>query len=461
MMTRRMKRYLSLLGILACPLIALTSSCSGSDGQTARGKNVVIIIIDTLRADHLGLYGYGRETSAGLNAFAEDAIVVESSLSNAPWTKPSMASMFTSLYPSQHGVVEEETSNRLAESLLTFPEVFAEEGYQVVGFSENPHISKGRGFAQGFERLALKPGFQSDSEWVLSGAKKWMRARAEGSPFLLYLHFLDPHGPYEPKDSSDFLGNLQSQHKLVQAGLVGKLVKDGRLTEELSQADRDYLIALYDAEVREITQDVSRVFAMLKQHGLSDDTIVLLTSDHGEELFDHGSLKHGYWLFDEALHVPMIWRIPGFEARHVGGSSEQLVRHIDIAPTLFDLLGFDAQTHFQGRSVVPLLRGESMPPVPHVAESSWRGINRQAVREGKWKLIVDELSGGVQLFDLESDPSETMDLAAEQPDQVSRLRELLFRLTRMPAGVRVEGARGEVDVEAEDALRAIGYLGEE
>ncbi len=461
MMARRMKRFLSLSGIFAGPLLALTTSCSGSGEESLSGKNVVIIVIDTLRADHLSLYGYGRETSAGLSAFAEDSIVVESSLANAPWTKPSMASMFTSLYPSQHGVVEEETSNRLADSLLTFPEVFAEQGYQVIGFSENPHISKGRGFAQGFERLSLKPGFQADSEWVLSGAKKWLRTREEGSPFLLYLHFLDPHGPYEPKNSSDFLGNLQSEHKLVKAGLVGKLVKDGRLTEELSQTDRDYLIALYDAEVREITQDVSQVFAMLQQHGLSDDTIVLLTSDHGEELFDHGSLKHGYWLFDEALHVPMIWRIPGLGARHVGTAREQLVRHIDVAPTLFELLGFEAQTHFQGRSVVPLLRGESMPPVPHLAESSWRGINRQAVRDGGWKLIVDELSGRAQLFDLDSDPSETIDLAAEQPDQVARLRELLFHLTRMPSGVRVEGARGEVDVEAEDALRAIGYLGEE
>ena len=435
--------------------VALGVACAPEGTTSAEARNVVVIVIDTLRADHLGLYGYERDTSTHLGAFAQQSIVVESSLTNAPWTKPSMGSFFTSLNPSQHGAVEESTSNRLAESLITLPEVLDDEGYEVVGFSENPHISVPRGFGQGFEHLAVRARYKGDAEWVIDNARQWFDTRDAGRPFCLYLHFLDPHGPYQPDDPAGYLDGKSTDKDNVRIGRVGRLVEEGRLLEEITPQDRDYLVALYDAEIRGIDRDVNRVFRMLEERGRLDDTIVLITSDHGEEFLDHGALLHGFWLFDETLRVPMIWRVPGLEPRRVTDT----VRHIDVAPTLLDLLGLESPAQFQGRSVAALLRGESMPPVPHVAETSWRGIHRRSVRAGRWKLIVDELAGSAQLFDLEADPQESVDLSEQEPDQVRRLRELLAAETRPPAGVVVEGAEGVVDPEAEEALRSLGYFG--
>lgn len=439
--------------ILAAAL-CLAAALACSDRRNALRPNVVVVVVDTLRFDHLGLYGYERRTSSKLDAFASDAIVMETSYSNAPWTKPSVASLFTSLRPSQHGAEQESSTNRLADSLITLPEVFRDTGYETVGISENPHVGADTGFAQGFERFVLREGFGADSAWVVKEMSRWFRERPTRRPFFLYLHFLDPHGPYASSIAQDFLDGRTTENPHVASGRVGQLAKDGGLKAPISDSDREYLEALYDAEIRNIDLDIESIFELLRENEVWEDSIVLVTSDHGEEFLDHGSLRHGYWLYDEALRVPMIWRVPGMKARRI----PERVEHIDIAPTLLDLIGIDEPLQFQGRSLRPLFSGGALPPAPTVAQTSWRGIDRDAVRDDRWKLIVDFVGGTRELYDLQNDPDEKNDLSIEEAERVARLEKLLEKLSRRPEDVSLEGARGEADPDLERSLRALGYL---
>jgi len=251
---------------------------------------------------------------------------------------------------------------------------------------------------------------------------------------------------------------LATSNPAVAAGRIGKLVHNGELVAPINPSDVRVLEALYDAEIRGVDRVLARVFALLRREGVWDETIVVVTSDHGEEFLDHGSLKHGYSLYEEALHVPMIWRIPGT----AGSRVDAFAQHVDFAPTLLDRLGIEAPHEFRGRSLVALLSGNAsgseIPKVPVMAESTWRGIDRSAVRDGRFKLIVDARTGRRQLFDLEADPAEVHDIAASEPERVARLEALLDSQMRQSAGTRPGGATGEVDPETERGLRAIGYL---
>lgn len=425
--------------------------------QNVDPPNLVLVVIDTLRPDHLSLYGYGRETSPHLDRLADTSVVMEASFSNSPWTKPSIGSLFTSLHPSQHGAVEFATENHLAGSLTTLAEILAERGYSNAGFSENPHISRSTNFDQGFDSFQMKSGYSDQPPVLIKRAQAWMRERDPKRPFFLYLHFLDPHGPYQPEHSQGFLKEQSTQDEEVRNGLVSDLVDEGGLSRPLTAEDGEYLKALYDAEIHSTDRELRQVVKMLESSGEFENTVLVITSDHGEEFLDHGGLRHGYWLYEENLHVPLILRAPGLE----GGRVDAPVEHLDIAPTILDLLSIPIPSQFQGRSFVPLLRGEDLPRLPHVAQTQLRGIDIDSIRSGQWKLIIDRMLDTRELYDMQADPEERKNLAAAHPERVVQLEALLEQRTRMPAGVVLEGSFGEGNEEAEASLRQIGYIGEE
>jgi len=415
-------------GGLACVCVALALvfavGCGGSAPPPP--PNVTLIVIDTLRPDHLGLHGYPRETSPHLDAFAAEAIVFDRWYANAPWTKPSVASLFTSLWPSQHRADQESSSSRLAGSLTTLAEILRAAGYATGGFSENPHVGAETGFAQGFDTFENRRRFRSDSRWVVREARQWLERRDGSRPFFLYLHFLDPHGPYADPDSADFVAGLQTRNPFVARGRVGPLVRDGKLVAAVTPGDALYLAALYDAEIRAIDRAVGDVFALLRENQSWDETLVAVTSDHGEEFLEHGLLKHGYHLYEEALRVPMLWRIPGTPGRRI----EAPAQHVDFAPTLLARLGVDPPPDLQGRRLSEIAPaadsvGET-PAQPVRAQSIWRGIHRSAVRDGRWKLIADLRSGRRELYDLDADPREERVVSADRPEQVARIEALLM-----------------------------------
>ena len=449
------------------PALLLASACTvgcareAADAPPAPRANVLMVVIDTLRADGLGLGGAARPTSPRLDALARESLVVERSVAQASWTKPSMASIFTSLHPGQHGTVEETTANRLAPSLTTLAECFARGGYHTGGVSENPHVSPATGFERGFETLTTLNGFRGDRAWVVHTARQWLTKHAEtraDAPFFLYVHFLDPHGPYEPGPPwrERFTDGLTTDQPLVREGKVGPLSEGTELKVALTPGDVAYLRALYEAEIREADAAVESLLGELEARGWLADTVVLVTSDHGEEFLEHDALKHGYQLYEETLRVPLVLRVPGVAPRR---EREATAQHIDLAPTLLELVGLAVPPTFQGRSLVPLVRGEPLAAAAIVSETSWRGIDLACARLGRHKLIVDRVADRELLFDLVDDPAETRDRLADEPAVAGRLRSAIERAETPPAGVTLQGLEGHVDPAAEQALKAIGYFG--
>lgn len=445
---------------IAAAAALLVVACGGPESPDPGARpNVLCVVIDTLRADHLGLYGHARPTTPALDRLAARSLVVESMVAQSSWTKPSVASIFTGLLPSQHRAVQESTSNHLADGLVTLAELLQSSGYLTGGISENPHIGPSTGFDQGFEQFQTLNGFGGNLEWVLARSQAWLaRAAAQERPFFLYVHILDPHGPYEPAAGprSELVLGTPPADERVRDGMVGQLVEGTRMLAELSPADLDWLRALYDAELRGTDGAIAELLATLGELGLEQDTIVLLTSDHGEEFLDHGTLKHGYQLYRETTRVPLILHVPGAAPRR---ESEVVVQHVDLAPTLLELVGLPVPGHFHGRSLAGLVRGETYSNVPAVSQTEWRGVDVRAVQLDGWKLIVDARSGERLLFDLARDPLEREDLAAREPARVEALAAVLERELERAAAAALDETTGAGDPEAEKALRALGYFG--
>jgi len=439
---------------------AALTACGGEGAEPATGPNLLLVVVDTLRADHLGTYGHGEDTSPRIDELAGQGVVFERMYSQAPWTKPSVASLFTSLYPPQHQVLEEGTDNRLASSLTTLAEVLADAGYRTGAVSQNPHIQANTGFDQGFGEFHGLSGYVSGVDEMLDAGRGFLDREA-GRPFFLYMHFLDPHGPYAPppKLRKRFLGERETKKARVVSGRVGKMLEGEELSIELEAGDLDYLEALYDAEIRWVDVAVGRLLDHLEERGLADDTVVLLTADHGEEFMDHGTLKHGYQLYEESVHVPLIVRAPGVEPRRV---DRMVAQHVDLAPTVLDLLGQPVPSAAQGRSLRPWLEGrETAGPETALLGTSWREIDRFAVREGSWKLVRHADQGRTELYDLASDPTERKNVAGDHPDVVERLSQAYTDATSPIDGVTPDDAFGARDPELERRLRAIGYTGGE
>ena len=321
--------------------------------------------------------------------------------------------------------------------------------------SENPHVQKETGFGQGFEVFHGKGGFSGRSTWVIQRAGEWLRELGPDEPFFLYMHFLDPHGPYEPPDElrEVFVGERSTASAAVRAGDVGRLAA-GEVT--VAESDLDYLRTLYDAEIRDVDRSIGTLLDWLAAEGRADETIVVVTGDHAEEFQEHGRLLHGYHLYEESVRVPLIVHVPGWPARR---ETELAVQHLDIAPTLLDAAGLPTPDGYRGRSLAPLARGEAVPEAPIVIETTWRDIDRCAVRTARWKLIRDEIAETFELYDLERDPGETHDVADAHPDVVAELGRTLAELEVDPDPAVVEGSIGASNPELLERLRALGYLG--
>ena len=440
---------------VACLLVG----CSATPEESA-DWNVLLVVVDTLRADHLGAYGYGRPTSPAIDAFAAQSLVVEHAYAQSPWTKPSVASILTSLYSSQHRVQAESTGNRLDADIVTLPELLWVAGYRTAAFSKNPHIQKATGFGQGFEAFEARTGWKrSDNAWITSRAVAFLSNEAAGRPFFLYLHYLDPHEPFRPPPGirAEVTSGLHTDRDAVRGGEFTPLLDHDNLdypAVDFSEQDVAYLSALYDGEIMAIDREIATLLEALERAGQSERTLVLITSDHGDALDEHGRFGHGYDLYDEVLRIPFILHVPGSQARR---ERETVVRQIDIAPTVLDLLGLAVPDAFEGRSIAPLVRGETLGEAHAVAETFFRGQRRRSVRGAHWKLLVDDASGAVELYDVRADAQEQRDLSAARPDVARSLQTLLDAETG-GAGAAPTGSVGEVDPELEAALRELGYL---
>lgn len=379
----------------------------------AEPPDILLITVDGLRADHLGSYGYPRETSPGLDQLAARGVLFERAYATAPWEVPALTSLHTGLYPGQHGLDRGELVGdvvsgqpRLNEAVDTLAERLAKAGYQTWALSGTPHVTPRSGLEQGFERLvALRPG-----EDALAALQGW---EADERPRFIWVHLRDPRGPYEGR-SPWFEG--WAAEPAPQTALARQAPDADR---DARQAGLGETIAAYDSEIRAVD---SQITALVGALAADPGAVVLVLGAEGEELRDHGRLGRRSTLYDEQVRVPLIVLAPGATA---GTRVQSPVSGVDVLPTLLALATGRSPQDLPGVDLAPALRGEALPArlIPlelRVTESRFlRGLVWD-----RWKLILAEggsLETRARLYDLETDPGELQDLAAREPDRLRRM----------------------------------------
>lgn len=377
----------------------------------------IVYLVDTLRADHTTPYGYTRDTTPELARFARDAVVFEAAVANASWTKPSVASVFTSLLPGRHRAVQ--LRDPLDPGLVTLAEMARAKGFATGAAVANSVIySEGGNFEQGFELFAglhgqgNKPSKLVPAAGVVDAALAWLEER-RGFPRVLYVHTMDPHVPYAPPPPFD---RRYEPHPTPDHPGV-----DPR-TDAKEPLDRERMIAQYDGDVAYGDQEFGRFVRELKGRGLYERSLVVFMADHGEEFQDHGGWLHGRSVFDELIRIPLIVKFPGNRA--AGRRVAQQVQEIDVLPTVLEALRLPVPSPaaIAGRPVQAVLRGEA-PEAPAVSEISHRGFVAHGMRTGRDKYVKrfspqeDEL-----YFDLVRDPKEQVNRIGEATSRVRTLR---------------------------------------
>lgn len=404
--------------------------------------NLIMISIDTLRADHLGCYGYQKPTSPHLDELAEDSVVFEQCMAQSPWTKPSMASLLTSQLPYTHGVLD--FADILPESAVTLADLLNEAGYDTVAVWTNGLLGKEYGIPQGFRKTLLL-GNDMTADEVLKRADTQLAGRDPQRPFFLHIHLLDPHMPYDPPPA--FRDRMLEAYGLEKspwpAGLdsnrhaqLQSRVQSGCLKGQgpgLTDLEESALKALYDGEIAFTDQCVGGFLKRLKEQGLYDNSLIVVVSDHGEELLDHGGLGHLQTLHPELIRIPLLIKYPGNE--QAGRRLARPVQHIDILPTLVDILGLPLAPTFEGKPIA--LDDTAAKPIffsvqagPDAAEAGQQKHSYleyiQGVRLGDW-VTTRRLAGNVPrqplaLFNLSHDPDELNNLFFQNPVKALHLQ---------------------------------------
>jgi arylsulfatase A-like enzyme len=443
------------------PCLFACALAIGCAGEPARPRSVVLVLVDTLRADHVGAYGHGRATTPALDAWAAEGAVFERAWATSAWTLPSVGSLLSGRLPSRHagGLRLPEGGDppfsALGADVPMLAEALSGAGFATAGVANNPNLHPGFGLSRGFEtwdyvfgNYARHPRASQIVHWGL----RWLDARDAARPFLLLLHVMDPHLTYDPPPSvrgrftSGYAGPLRLPLQGFGAANAGWTPP--------READRGFVAGAYDEEILFVDAQLARLRAGLRERGLADETLVVVTSDHGEELFDHGGFEHGHTLFEELLHVPLFFWGPGVRP----GRHAVPVSLVDVAPTLLDALGLPPLPQATGHSLWPLLRGGEAPaPRALVAEGTLYGPARSALQRWPWKLVVSE-GEPPRLFDLSRDPDERRDLAAQEPERVAALSAELARALRDEARERGERRPAEIDEATRAQLEGLGYL---
>lgn len=435
-------------------------------------QGVVMIVVDTLRADHVGAYGSSRGLTPSIDALAERSHLFEHALATSSWTRPSIASMLTSRYPTSLGLLDK--TDALTDGAVTLPEVLRNQaGFQTLAVITNANIAAQWGFDQGFDRFVwphVRRRYPDDfpirvAEGVTPKALELLDRRDLGRPFFLFVLYVDPHDPYlphpkilpEPTPTGRFDGSRRELRRL------------GRLRLRAEPEDYDRIRHLYAGEVKYVDRWIGRLLDGLEERRLGDNVLILLTSDHGEGLWTHGRRGHGTDLYEESVHVPLLVKYPGM-TKADAGSIAPPVSLVDLAPTILGAVGAPKPPSFQGFDLRPLTRGDSRGSAFEYVytEMDHRNRNFEAIRRGDWKLIRNRQATGrgsdaVELYDLATDPAEQHSRHNDAPAAVLRpLADALRRWSRAvlaDAASRSRIALSEIDEETLEGLRALGYIG--
>ena len=444
------------------------------DHQLRPRLNVLLITIDALRADHLGVYGYPRPTSPNIDRLARQGVLFQRAVSQWPLTSPSFAAMMSGTYGHTNGLMR-TTAQRMPDRSLMLAELLKSGGYRTWAAVGNVNLARAFNFDQGFDtyrELWREDDEQKTEQITRSGLELLKQASAE-RPFFLWLHYFDPHARYRPPKPFD--GMFVDDEHFDPSWRVPlheeKRWELGGISSNVSLGHEDrvaYYVAQYDAEIRYVDQQVGILLKALKEQGLAGNTLVVLTADHGESLGDHNYFfEHGRFPYDDCVHVPLIVRAPGLS--RPGGAVRSPVQSIDLVPTVLDLAGLPADPQAEGKSLRPLLRGERPTGDPWAyafTESGFARDYQRSITSERYKLIYVPDAGDrramrgreLELYDLAADPGETRNLADERPEVAGPLKEQLWRWIA-DGGAAAPAPEGvKADRQAEEQLRSLGYI---
>lgn len=453
--------------------------------SSERPPNIVVYLADTLRADHLSAYGYGIDTSPGLVEFAREGVVFEQAYSHAPWTKPSVASLFTGVRPLVHRAsisswdfehLMQQQVQTLRPKFQTLAEALKAQGYSTGYFLTNPHSQKEFGFAQGFDHYRYKGS--ATPTGLVDDAVEWISDEAN-APYFAFVHEIDPHGPYTPSEEIFEQLHGDTPAKRLRALPNADLALFERLKfhykaqgkrpdlRAFSDEGNRYLQELYDAEIRSVDREFQRLCEFLRKRKDWDKSIVVFTSDHGEAFGEHGAYFHGHSLFDELIHVPLVVGGGRVEPKRV----PHTVNHFDLYPTLVGLAGGTTPEYVQGAPLLDrngsILADEDRAVFSDIDFYS-PDVSKWATTMvlGKHKVYRYPQEGGwvLKVFDRESDPSETIDLL-ESVDATDGTMSRLLAKFRKSHKEHSELAREfgppqwtNSDAATQEELKALGYL---
>jgi len=444
------------VGVAALIFPATVGAARFLQGRAPKGPNVLLISIDTLRADHLGCYGYHKRLTPNIDEFAKESVVFRNAIATSPWTLPSHVSMLTGHLSSLLGVRSDD--DKLSPAVSTLAELLREQGYLTASFNGGGFVGASYGFDQGFDTFFSLYSDRPSSKYLneIEAINKFtMRflTNNKGKKSFIFYHTYQVHAPY-----------------LFHEGFSERGADECKDAYDLLP---ECHIA-YEGEVEYMDSHVGKLFDFLKERGLYDDTLIILTADHGEDFVEdkRGMAEHGYLLYDELIKVPLIIRFPSgaFGGKAIGTQ----VSLVDVVPTVMDVLGIEGG--FGGESLMPIVRGTEEDDRPALAEyyprrraaAHYPHLNyyKLSLRFSDRKLIVKSKQHGHELYDLAADPRETTNLLANPSiavysEALEMFARLSFELDRKRAGVAAIGGRGEkaeMTPELHEQLKALGYV---
>jgi arylsulfatase A-like enzyme len=474
-------------------LLAIVGGVAGTRtfdaDDLAQRPNVLLIVLDTVRADRMSSYGYGRQTTPELDAFAAEGIRFSNFYSTSSWTVPSHASIFTGLYPIQHGATQENLS--LSNRFGTLAETLDNAGYQTFAASQNPYVSDTVNLAQGFTEFAALWRKWIDPDGTIREAAKEQHlvneafeqylATAPGDrPFFAFLNYIDAHLPTAPPEPflSDFLRAGVDRDHALEVGR--KRWSRYYVGMSASQHDFEVLSDLYDAEMAYMSFTLDKLFASLRRDGRFDNTLIIVTSDHGEQLGDHDHLGHSFALYNTTVQVPLIMRLP--MNKEGGRVDDRMGQLVDLFPTILEATGVSYdESVVQGLNLLGDTRDWSRAAVfseyyyPTQALAMYADEDPELVADGlqqyqrrlraveaNGKRLIWSSTGDHELYDTASDPGETQNRFHDWPDVAAEMMAMLDAAI-IEYGNGAQATRTAVDVpdldaETEDALRALGYI---
>jgi arylsulfatase A-like enzyme/Flp pilus assembly protein TadD len=422
------------LRITLCSLLLVVSCKNEVAKPEVRKPTVILISIDTLRADYLKLYNPKGTSTPSIEQFAREGVTFRKVSAQVPYTLPSHCTMLTGVYPAAHQV-RDNVRDVLPANIPTLAEDFKQSGYQTAGFAGSMVLSQQTGLARGFDfyddffsrgdvHAEDLGGIERRAEEVFQSFQYWMDHRNSNSPFFAFLHFYDPHSPYAPPH-----GYAASQ----------------------KQED------LYAGEIKYVDFVLGELFTFLKNKNIWNDAVVMITSDHGEMLNEHGEMGHGFFLYEPALKVPLLIRGPGLPA---GKSIDELVELADIAPTLLTLSSLQVPNTVQGESLKTVLDGRRKKNRAAFAESYFASLQfgvspLKMIQDGNLKYIE---APHPELYDLSSDPSESQNLVSERKSETQNLKTQITQFEKAYSRKQNKNESRNITAEEAEKFAAIGYL---